>query len=175
VSAPLLAHRFPLTSRSKLAAVPEESDDLRFGNSCYHVKFDEREHIGMYGHAYHFYLQDAVDDVPEYIVHWDNFVEYAPSVASTRMTELTIGRLAHEYGLRLIYKKAFHEVLAEEQDSRDFGVLLKKMGVVNEEGASAMDGDQWEAASKSCCFGLASSGRKLNLLDIYMAFAFEKM
>lgn len=56
--------------------------------------------------------------------------------------------LANEYHLRLVYKKAFNEVLAEEQNSRDFGMLLKKMGVINEHGASAMDGDQWEAASE---------------------------
>lgn len=55
--------------------------------------------------------------------------------------------LANEYKLRLVYKKAFHEVLTEEQNSRDFGGLLRKMGVINEIGASAMDGDQWEAAS----------------------------
>lgn len=33
----------------------------------------------MFGHRYWFYLQDAVDDVPEYVVHWDNFVQYVQS------------------------------------------------------------------------------------------------
>lgn len=59
------------------------------------------------------------------------------------------GSLAGEYGLSLVYKKAFHEILAEEQSSRDFGPLLGKMGVVNQDGASNMDEDQWEAASTS--------------------------
>jgi mRNA (guanine-N7-)-methyltransferase len=27
----------------------------------------------MYGHAYRFFLEDAVEDVPEYIVNWENF------------------------------------------------------------------------------------------------------
>jgi mRNA (guanine-N7-)-methyltransferase len=67
--------------------------------------------------------------------------------------ELT-GRLAAEYGLQLVYKKAFNEILSEEQSSRDFGPLLAKMGVLNAEGASNMDGDQWEAASKSTSFRL---------------------
>ena len=31
----------------------------------------------MYGHAYRFYLEDAVDDVSEYIVNWENFEAYA--------------------------------------------------------------------------------------------------
>ena len=60
-----------------------------------------------------------------------------------------MSRLAGEYGLRLVYKKRFHEVLEEEQSSRDFGPLLKKMGVLNDLGESSMDEDQWEAASKS--------------------------
>jgi mRNA (guanine-N7-)-methyltransferase len=28
----------------------------------------------MYGHQYRFFLTDAVEDVPEYVVNWDNFV-----------------------------------------------------------------------------------------------------
>jgi len=92
----------------------------------------------MYGHKYHFYLEDAVD-VPEFVVNWDNFES-----------------LALEYGLHLIYKKSFHEILTEEQSSRDFGPLLGRMKVVDEYGNSAMDADQWEAA------------------NLYMAFAFEK-
>jgi len=60
-----------------------------------------------------------------------------------------IKRLAAEYGLQLVYKKAFNEILSEEQSSRDFGPLLAKMGVLNAEGASNMDEAQWEAASKS--------------------------
>ena len=61
-------------NRQKLEAVSEDSEELRFGNSCYYIQFEERSHTAIYGHAYRFYLQDAVDDVPEYIVHWDNFV-----------------------------------------------------------------------------------------------------
>lgn len=57
-------------------------------------------------------------------------------------------RLAAEYDLQLVYKKAFNEILSEEQSSRDFGPLLAKMGVLNAEGASNMDEAQWEAASK---------------------------
>jgi mRNA (guanine-N7-)-methyltransferase len=45
-----------------------------FGNDCYRVVFSEREHKGVYGHEYRFFLEDAVGDVPEYIVDWDNFV-----------------------------------------------------------------------------------------------------
>lgn len=111
----------------------------------------------MYGHDYRFYLTDAVEDVPEYLVDWENFVSYIFfflflfrfGVTWGKLTPRHIfSRLASESGLRLIYKKAFHEILQEEKDSRDFGPLLGKMGVLNEYGESAMDADQWEAASK---------------------------
>jgi hypothetical protein len=67
-----------------------------------------------------------------------------------RLVEVALtGSLAAEYDLHLVYKKSFSEILAEEQTSRDFGPLLAKMGVLDAQGASNMDEDQWEAASKS--------------------------
>ncbi|CAD6576057.1 MAG: mRNA cap guanine-N7 methyltransferase [Tremellales sp. Tagirdzhanova-0007] len=124
---------------NRLNLLPEDDQELRFGNSCYYVQFAERRHKGIYGHQYRFFLSDAVEDVPEYLVNWDNFVS-----------------LAAEYRLRLVYNRPFNEILQEEQNSRDFGPLLGKMGVINDRGESAMDPDQWEAA------------------NLYMAFAFEK-
>ncbi|WVQ74535.1 hypothetical protein IAR50_004136 [Cryptococcus sp. DSM 104548] len=124
----------------RLEELPEDDEQLTFGNSCYSVQFSQRRHTGIYGHEYRFYLEDAVEDVPEYLVNWENFES-----------------LAAEYNLRLVYKREFHEILSEEKDTRDFGPLLGKMGVLNEYGESAMDGDQWEAA------------------NLYMGFAFEKL
>ena len=76
-----------------LEDTPEEGP-FRFGNSVYHVEFTERKHTGMYGHEYRFFLEDAVGEVPEYVVHWDNFES---SVISTLSTEypLTIDWLAN--------------------------------------------------------------------------------
>lgn len=59
----------------RLDAVPAEETTYSFGNSVYSIRFDERDHRPLYGHRYWFYLKDAVDDVPEYVVHWDNFVK----------------------------------------------------------------------------------------------------
>jgi len=84
-------------------------------------------------------LQDAVENVPEYIVRWSNFVE-----------------MAKEYGLELKYREEFHEVFAEHQEHPEFGPLMVRMKVVESNGESSMDEDQWEAA------------------NIYIAFAFEK-
>jgi mRNA (guanine-N7-)-methyltransferase len=57
-------------------------------------------------------------------------------------------RVAKEYGLSLVYRKEFHEIFQEESENPDFGLLLKKMRVVDENGESAMDEDQWDAASE---------------------------
>ena len=56
-------------------------------------------------------------------------------------------RLAGEYDLRLNYVKEFHEVFSENSDHPDFGPLLQHMKVVDANGESQMDEDQWEAAS----------------------------
>lgn len=63
--------------RAQLDALPPNATDLSFGNAVYRIKFDDRNSRPMFGHRYSFFLQDAVEDVPEYIVHWDNFVRYA--------------------------------------------------------------------------------------------------
>jgi len=57
--------------------------------------------------------------------------------------------MAAEYGLFPTYKEEFHQVFQENQEHPDFKQLLVRMKVVDEEGASAMDEDQWEAASES--------------------------
>ena len=84
-------------------------------------------------------------------------------------------RMAADYGLFPVYKKEFHQVFEEHQDHPDFKPLLVRMKVVDDEGASAMNEDQWEAASQ-CLISLMSSraDRPGIRLDIYIAFAFEK-
>ncbi|EGO21512.1 hypothetical protein SERLADRAFT_351066 [Serpula lacrymans var. lacrymans S7.9] len=123
----------------RLDGLPPDAEDLSFGNSVYKIRFEDRVRKPVFGHRYHFFLQDAVGDIPEYIVRWDSFVQ-----------------LAAEYGLHPIYKEEFHQVFAEHQDHEEFGPLMVRMKVVDANGESAMDEDQWEAA------------------NIYIAFAFEK-
>lgn len=67
--------------------------------------------------------------------------------------------MAADYGLHLVYKEEFHQVFEEHQDHPEFKPLLVRMKVVDNEGASAMDEDQWEAASELLC--LRSSTRLL--------------
>jgi hypothetical protein len=83
-------------------------------------------------------------------------------------------RLAEDYKLQLVYKKDFHEVFMEHRENPEFGPLLVKMKVVDANGESAMDEAQWEAASTSVV--LVFLGLKpICVLDIYVAFAFQKM
>lgn len=67
-----------------MAELPEDAEELKFGNGCFFVQFQERQHRGMYGHQYRFFLADAVDDVPEYIVDWENFVAYVTGFVGKR-------------------------------------------------------------------------------------------
>ncbi|KAI0318351.1 mRNA capping enzyme-domain-containing protein [Amylostereum chailletii] len=132
----------------RLDALPADTEELMFGNEVYHIKFDDRENRPIYGHRYSFFLKDAVEDVPEYVVHWESFVQ-----------------LAAEYHLHPIYKKEFHDVFQEFQDHEEFKPLLQRMKVVDINGETEMDEDQWEAAT---------TDRAVARVDIYIAFAMEK-
>jgi mRNA (guanine-N7-)-methyltransferase len=145
--------------RRHLDEIPE-GEPLRWGNSVYSIEFEERERRPVFGHRYKFFLRDAVDDVPEYVVRWDNFQQ-----------------LAAEQGLHLVYRAEFHEVYQEHCDHREYGPLLVRMKVQNEQGESQMDEDQWEAASELFVFRVAQSIVDLTysfFSDVYLAFAFEK-
>jgi len=122
-----------------LDELPADTDDLSFGNSVYKIRFENRDSKPMFGHKYWFFLQDAVENVPEYVVRWENFVQ-----------------MAADYKLYPVYKEEFHQVFEEHQEHPEFKPLLVRMKVVDTNGESAMDEDQWEAA------------------NIYIAFAFEK-
>lgn len=56
-------------------------------------------------------------------------------------------RLASEYGLEVVYKKDFHQIFEEHHEHAEFAPLLQRMHVVDANGESQMDEDQWEAAS----------------------------
>lgn len=56
--------------------------------------------------------------------------------------------MAAEYKLKPIYKKEFHEIFSDNSEHTDFGPLLVRMKVVDRDGESQMDEEQWDAASK---------------------------
>lgn len=109
-----------------------------------------------------------MEEVPEYVVHWREFEEYVIShptgqhalcvpwlacvwahISLTFPCSLCLISLARSYGLRLLYKAEFHHVFEQHRDHPEFGPLLEKMKVVDSNGESHMDEDQWEAASTS--------------------------
>lgn len=56
--------------------------------------------------------------------------------------------MAAEHGLHVLYKKEFHQVFEEHSEHPEFAPLLERMHVVDKNGESQMDEDQWEAASE---------------------------
>ncbi|KAF5358252.1 hypothetical protein D9756_001837 [Leucocoprinus leucothites] len=114
----------------QLNNIPPDRQDLSFGNDVYTIQFEDREKQPVFGHKYTFFLQDAVENVPEYVVRWESF-----------------RRMAADYKLELIYKKDFHEVFMENQEDPEFGPLMVRMKVVDANGESSMDEAQWEAAN----------------------------
>ena len=126
-----------LRDRMASSAHPE---DRSFGNRYYKVVFDQIETWPAFGNRYTFFLEDAVENVPEYVVDFDVFED-----------------LAHEVGLRCIYRKNFAEIYHEGSRDSEHGKLLERMKVVDRYGSLNLDEDMWQAAT------------------LYLGFAFEKM
>jgi len=85
-----------------------------------------------------------------------------------------IPRLAANYDLYPLYKKEFHELFEEFHEHPEFKPLLQRMNVVDANGESEMDDDQWEAASTSSPSHVACPFLLTDMTDIYIAFAMEK-
>ncbi|CAE6515549.1 unnamed protein product [Rhizoctonia solani] len=113
---------------SRLNQLPD--GETSFGNSVYSIRFDSKQEQPLYGHRYWFYLKDAVEDVPEYVVRWEEFTA-----------------LSLEYGLKLIHRSPFHDIFHQERRDSEFGPLLKTMKVVNYSEKTEMSEDQWDAAN----------------------------
>lgn len=126
-----------LRDRMTNSAHPENRS---FGNRYYKVVFDQIEKWPAFGHRYTFFLEDAVENVPEYVVDFDVFED-----------------LAHEVGLRCIYRKNFGEIYHEGSQHNEYGKLLERMKVVDRNGSLNLDEEMWQAAT------------------LYLGFAFEKM
>lgn len=124
--------------------------EKEFGNSAYSIRFAEDPPRDgafrpIYGHKYTFFMQDAVEDVPEYVVPFEGF-----------------RGLADEYGLELLFRKNFHEIYDTEVFSESgrragFPRLGEDMRVIDpDDGMRYISGDQWDA------------------VGLYLGFAFYK-
>lgn len=116
--------------------------DLKWGNSIYSVEFENpppRDGIfnPIYGHKYRFFLEDAVGNIPEYVVPFDAFKKL----------------VEEEFGFELVYKKSFLRMFDEEVENRNRYFLRKaeNMGMYKNDGTLGIEGDEREA----CGFYLA--------------------
>lgn len=121
-----------------LLARLHDANALEFGNDDYKVVFDERHEAGErpFGYRYLFWLKDAVDNVPEYVVD-----------------SAALEALASEFGLRLKYKARFDQILTDGYQRKDLRNLLDKMNVLDKNMATAgyvvpaMSPSLWDACS----------------------------
>jgi len=115
----------------------EEHGVQEWGNSIYRVKFSKPPPRAgtfrpMWGWEYNFFLEEAVEEVPEYVVPWEAF-----------------RGIAEDYGLELEYKKLFHDVWREEKNHPELKLLSERMGVIRRDnGEFALGDDEWEACGE---------------------------
>jgi mRNA (guanine-N7-)-methyltransferase len=95
----------------------EAEETANWGNDIYRVRFpgptpEDGIFRPPFGWKYNFFLHEAVEEVPEYVVPWEAF-----------------RALAEDYNLELQYHKPFGEVWETEKDDRELGALSERMGV----------------------------------------------
>ncbi|CCH40561.1 mRNA cap guanine-N7 methyltransferase [Wickerhamomyces ciferrii] len=107
-----------------------------FGNSIYSVTFDNEpprngEFRPAFGQRYTYFLKDAIDNVPEYVVPFES-----------------LRSLADEFGLELTYKKPFLDLYKEEIPTW-FKKLNPRLveGMRRSDGSYGVEGDEKEAAA----------------------------
>ncbi|GAO49409.1 hypothetical protein G7K_3559-t1 [Saitoella complicata NRRL Y-17804] len=123
-----------------------KSGEKGWGNSIYRVEFQGEPQTTFrppWGHSYRFFLKDAVEDVPEYVVPWEAF-----------------RALATEYDLSMLYRRGFHDVFHDEKDDRNLGPLLDRMLKLqhDESRENLVSGDEWDAAGFYLAFAFRKSG-----------------
>ncbi|KAH8427705.1 mRNA (guanine-N7)-methyltransferase [Aspergillus melleus] len=114
----------------------EEEAKVEWGNSIYRVRFPgETPEDGVFrppfGWRYSYFMQEAVEEIPEYVVPWEAF-----------------RALTEDYNLELQYRKPFMEVWRDEKDDAELGPLSERMGVRDRStGELLMTEEEKEAAS----------------------------
>ena len=84
-----------------------------------------------FGWKYNFFLDEAVEEVPEYVVPWEAF-----------------RALAEDFNLELQFHRTFPEIWEAEKDDREMGPLSERMGVRQRGGGPILVSDEeMEAAS----------------------------
>lgn len=114
----------------------EEEPTAEWGNSIYRVRFpgktpEDGVFRPAFGWKYNFFLDEAVEEVPEYVVPWEAF-----------------RALAEDYNLELQFQRTFPEIWEAEKDDPELGPLSERMGVRERGGGPLLTSDEeMEAAS----------------------------
>ena len=103
----------------------EADETAEWGNDIYRVRFPGATPADgvfrpPYGWKYNYFLHEAVEEVPEYVVPWEAF-----------------RAIAEDYNLEMQYHKRFDEIWQLEKDDAVLGPLSEQMGV-RERGAGPL-------------------------------------
>jgi mRNA (guanine-N7-)-methyltransferase len=95
----------------------EAEETAEWGNDLYRVRFPGKTpEDGIFrppfGWKYSFFLDEAVEEVPEYVVPWEAF-----------------RAIAEDYNLELQYHQSFRDIWETEKDDHILGPLSERMGV----------------------------------------------
>lgn len=120
-------------------------NERKWGNTIYSVEFEKDpprngHFTPPFGHKYTFFLEDAVGNVPEYVVPFESF-----------------RALCEEYNLTLEYRKPFLKLFEEHSKDNYSMELAKRMKVIKEDGTPGIEGDEREA----CGFYLAFAFKRV--------------
>ncbi|KAI1432550.1 guanine-N(7)-methyltransferase [Xylaria sp. CBS 124048] len=95
----------------------EAEETAEWGNDLYRVRFpgktpEDGVFRPPFGWKYSFFLSEAVEEVPEYIVPWEAF-----------------RAIAEDYNLEMQYHQSFKDIWESEKDDPILGPLSERMGV----------------------------------------------
>lgn len=114
----------------------EAEETAEWGNDIYRVRFpgktpDDGIFRPPYGWKYNYFLHEAVEEVPEYVVPWEAF-----------------RAIAEDYNLEMQYHKRFDEIWKAEKDDPILGPLSEQMRVRERgRGPLLVSDEEMEAAS----------------------------
>lgn len=107
-----------------------------FGNSLYSVTFETQppksgEFSSPFGNVYNYYLKDAIDNVPEYIIPFE-----------------TLRAICSEFGLRLKFKQPFQDYFVQHIPNFFSRLSPKALeGIRKSNGGYGISGEESEATS----------------------------
>jgi len=111
-------------------------DRLKFGNQFYSVQFEEAGKFPLFGAKYTFHLEDAVESVPEFLVHFE-----------------TLENLAKKVGLKLEQKSNFADFFKNATKSNLEQLTRMRSGLT-----SPISKEHWEIINLYTAFVFRKQG-----------------